>query len=257
MLMKGRKAGEFLTDKEQQLVVARLLGCLEALAEQEQVLLSEGCQQLCRKKELSEAGRKTFVRLAKKYREGMDAATAHHGSDYKELESRFARGEFDAAVHATTSPAMTGRFWDWVKEWEAKKQDSQFRAVQDQLSSAAASAAEQAVQLFSEAEALKLSHAGENVKQKQELADKLMAAYMRAVQAHHHGLAGELKEKASLAEELWCKHQDLELRLRQEAVNVCVRKACSYLLPQQFTLLYIIIVSRGQVVLGHVGLVRL
>jgi hypothetical protein len=177
---------------------------------------------LCRKKELSEAGRKTFVRLAKKYREGMDAAIAHHGSDYTELEQRFVRGEFDAAVHATTSPAMTGRFWDWVKEWEAKKQESQFRAVQDQLASAAASAAEESVQLCSEAEALKLSHAGTNVKQKQEMADKLMAAYMRALQAHHHALDGELKEKASLAEELWCKHQDLELRLHQEAVKVRV-----------------------------------
>ncbi len=105
---RGAVGAAALTEDEQYFSLERLLGAVRVAIAQNPAPMTHN--QLGRL--IPEAQRKEFVMLAKKFIAGMSAT----GVSAEELLPRFARGEFDHKIKATSDPATAGRFWPWVKD---------------------------------------------------------------------------------------------------------------------------------------------
>ena len=212
MLLAGRKSREFCTEKEQRLVVHRVLAQLLQLADEE-LSMQQQLTSLWRRKEVDVAQRRNFVRLCKKYIVGMEAAAAANKvPDYSSLEPRFIKGEFDGAVHATSNPQTSAKYWPWVKEAQASQEDNNRKEQQAQLSEQAAAAQQEAELLVQEAEKEREGYAALD----DSIAAKMEGAYRKTLSAHALSLSKVAKDAGSLAEELWVKHQDAEQQKRLE-----------------------------------------
>ena len=156
MLLKGRKGGECCNEREQNLAVLRLLGSIQEIANKQNIDLATSLTLLTRKPELNEQSRKNIVRLTKKYVAGMEATHAHYGHPF-DFDDRYASGEFDSVIHATSNPALAGRYWAWVKEAEQQRLEAQRSAERRALECAAAAAAKDAEKIASEAQGMQSS----------------------------------------------------------------------------------------------------
>ena len=94
-----------------------------------------------------------MISITKKYVAGMTAAaTAAQVTldDYNHDE--FAKGVYDAQIIHVRQPSITGRFWPWVKEADAKREEEEKNKAQKQLDEDAAAAEKQALEAMQAAQ---------------------------------------------------------------------------------------------------------
>ena len=88
---------------------------MKARASEAEVGLKEDMTIIGRK--VTEAQRHKMLTTAKKFVEGMACCRQHFPDlDLTQFDDAFARGDYDDVVWNTSKPALTGRFWPWIKE---------------------------------------------------------------------------------------------------------------------------------------------
>ena len=220
ILLKGRKGGDFCSEREQNLALIRMLGTIEEIVRKSGIDLATSLVFITRRTELNEASRKNVVRLAKKYNAGMESSHAHYGRSY-DFDERFARGEFDAIVHATSNPSLAGRYWAWVKEAEQQRLEAERAEERKALECAAASAAKDAEQIVSEARGMQSSLEADVKRRDDEIIAKYMDTYTLHLRTFHHKVSGITKDRIAAIEEAWVLHHDTEDQLRESFMQQC------------------------------------
>ena len=129
---------------------------IEEIVRKNGIDLATSLTLVTRRAELNELSRKNIVRLTKKYVAGMEATHAHYGHPF-DFDDRYASGEFDSIIHATSNPSLAGRYWAWEKEAEQQRLEAQRSAERRALECAAAAAAKDAEKIASEAQGMQSS----------------------------------------------------------------------------------------------------
>ena len=201
---KSQKDG--LTSEEQKVAVHRLLCLICQRAHDEGLNLQGELSYVLRK--ITEEDRRKIYQIAKKFLQGMTAGQPHHGFDYADFLPRFKKGEFDNLILHTTSPALTGRYWPWIKEAQAeacKVADAAAAAKLQEMADEAEMAARIAEQ---EATAAVTQHITDTDKAQQakaaadmDVRDKLQIAYQRQVHMFAH-------KQTSVLEDIWSRAEE-------------------------------------------------
>jgi len=220
MLLKGRKGGECCNEREQNLAVLRLLGSIQEIANKQNIDLATSLTLLTRKPELNEQSRKNIVRLTKKYVAGMEATHAHYGHPF-DFDDRYASGELDSVIHATSNPALAGRYWAWVKEAEQQRLEAQRSAERRALECAAAAAAKDAEKIASEAQGMQSSLEADVRRRDDEILAKYVDTYTLQLRTFQHVVSGITKDQIGGIEEAWVLHHDTEAQRRDSFAQQC------------------------------------
>ncbi len=215
-LLRTSKSQEGMTGPEQTTAIHRLLGLIEQTAQAEQVDLKTDTALVTRK--ISDSDRKRVYLTTKKFVQGMAAGEPEHGYSHQSFLSRFASGEFDTVLWATTSPTVTGKYWPWVKAAQTEAKEAAAKEAAAALATAAAEA---------EVAAETAKHEAEEVLQRSAVAKsaaerahhlaglgvlaKLQVAYRRTVEIFSR------TEGAALAE-AWPQAEE-KVAMRQERVQ--------------------------------------
>ena len=67
--------------------------------------------------------RQYIVAVCRKYQKGIDAASAVKGYNYEGLLEHFLEGQFDDTVYHSKKPEVVGRYWGFVKTFDAERQE--------------------------------------------------------------------------------------------------------------------------------------
>ena len=67
--------------------------------------------------------RQYIVAVCRKYQKGIDAASAVKGYNYEGLLEHFLEGQFDDTVYHSKKPEVVGRYWGFVKKFDAERQE--------------------------------------------------------------------------------------------------------------------------------------
>ena len=162
--------------------------------------------------------------VAMKYWQGICAAASVTKNAYDVLDPRFATGEFDVEIMATSRPEMSGRFWSFVKEADAKKEAQQHdeeQVVIDQQGEQAKAIASQAV------EALKKSATDFEQSSVEGLLQKLKEAYLLQIKAYDVALRRITPDVIARLDEAWV--QKAERAHQREAM---AKDTCALLLDE-------------------------
>ena len=115
---------------EQVALVHRLLGEIRTVAQEEGIDLSSATKLVTRK--ISEMRRKHLSHLSKKFVLGMSSISGGSLS-YRTFMDPWSNGEFDNVVNCTTNPAISGKYWHWVKAALAEAKEPEARAEEVQF----------------------------------------------------------------------------------------------------------------------------
>ena len=158
-----------------------------------------------------------------KYWQGICAAASVTKNAYDVLDPQFATGEFDVEIMATSRPEMSGRFWSFVKEADAKKEAQQHdeeQVVIDQQVEQAKAIASQAVEALDSATDFEQSSV-------EGLLQKLKEAYLLQIKAYDVALRRITPEVIARLDEAWV--QKAENKHAREAM---AKDTCALLLDE-------------------------
>ena len=154
-------------------------------------------------RKITEEDRRKIYLIAKKFLQGMTAGQPHHGFDYADFLPRFKKGEFDNTIFNTTSPALTGRYWPWIKEAQveactvaAAEAAARLQEIANEAESAAKIAQEEADAAVNQRITNTDIAAQAKAAADMEVRDKLQIAYRRHVQMFAH-------KQISVLEDIW------------------------------------------------------
>ena len=67
--------------------------------------------------------RQYIVLVCRKYHKGIAAGSAVRGYNYEGLLEHFLEGQFDDTVYHSKKPEVVGRYWGFVKKFDAERQE--------------------------------------------------------------------------------------------------------------------------------------
>jgi len=151
--------------------------------------------------------------MAKKFVEGMECCRQHLPNlDLTQFNGPFANGDFDDVIWSSSKPALTGRFWPWVKDACAAAEAAAAAQAELALKMEAEEAGRAAEQAFREAElesesaAQQAEASNKTVQEARKAASlsvlgKLREAHCKTLQLHCQKTAAKLQVAWKSAEE--------------------------------------------------------
>jgi len=199
------------------LVFKRLLHLTKSRAEKEGIPFDDPHFATAVARRVSITERTALLGVTKKYIQGIEAAANASGASYDELETHFIAGEYDTVIQNTSQPSTTGKYWSFVKEYDAMRlSQSREEAVQKAEQLAREAAAE--VEEFS-------SRMHDEEKQKEEdtaleeYIVKVRQSYLLQLKSWHAKNKSVAEKVISETEELWYLRQDDIAKQQQEAMT--------------------------------------
>ena len=221
--LRGGKSDTSLTEGEQILAFKRLLFLVKERAESENIPFDDANFALAVSRKVKEQERSTILGLVKKYVAGIEAASLAHGRSYAELEPKFLSGIFDSCISNTMTPEVTGKYWNFIKEFNAE-QLLQVHVAAAQKAEEDAREAEEAVEKL-KGVAKDVQQSGDAKKMEAEaearasLLEKVRLTYLLQLKSWHAKNKAVAEKSVAEAEELWVLRQDELAKEQTETVQ--------------------------------------